>query len=537
MNERKSRRENIPFPRFTKVIINHFLSQYKSLFNLKYQHYHTIKEDGIVSRLKFVRTEEDYQEYRLAIPDMMRSNNLNLNRCSSSTQLVKFPPRRAEAKVHKGRRLHILLWQMSMCLMSLTLNQLERELLVEECLTKAAEEEAARQVHSTHARIVTESDPEPAKKKTGSRSKRSVVIQDTTSTKGSSEGTGRIPRVPDESTVISATLSEGTGTKPEVPNEEGLNERKGLFEKMIRRKMILDDDKSIDLEMTDGEETDDEVLQGKEQVNDDEDKDKVPKKLKKERKGDSNKAELLYRLLAYLLSSDAEISLLLDIKIQYEVSHIQSPSMLKVPMFVIFEPSVLTPVQETPSGAPVTTLPPPSVSTIPPAPLQQSTIPIPSPPITTDALTITTAVPESDALSVSQVPTVVEQYIGSKIRNDLQKVLQRHTADLIQKYSMKPAPESSKIQTPTINLEQESEKSASEILKSKKESAEKQKMPKYTIKSTDKAALKEYDQKALSIRPCMKNKSFKRNPANHRLYHALIKALIEDENVMDVTPR
>ncbi|GJV51360.1 hypothetical protein Tco_1447101 [Tanacetum coccineum] len=29
------------------------------------------------------------------------------------------------------------------------------------------------------------------------------------------------------------------------------------------------------------------------------------------------------------------------------------------------------------------------------------------------------------------------------------------------------------------------------------------------------------------------NKSFNRNPANHRLYHALIEALIEDENTMD----
>nr|GEZ56062.1 reverse transcriptase domain-containing protein [Tanacetum cinerariifolium] len=47
MKERKSRRENIPYPRFTKIIINHFLKQHKSLFNLKYQHYHTIKDDGI----------------------------------------------------------------------------------------------------------------------------------------------------------------------------------------------------------------------------------------------------------------------------------------------------------------------------------------------------------------------------------------------------------------------------------------------------------------------------------------------------------
>ncbi|GKG23992.1 hypothetical protein Tco_0392028 [Tanacetum coccineum] len=61
------------------------------------------------------------------------------------------------------------------------------------------------------------------------------------------------------------------------------------------------------------------------------------------------------------------------------------------------------------------------------------------------------------------------------------------------------APESSKIKTPTINLEKESEKSPLEILKIKKEQAEKQQMPQFTIK----------------------------------LYHALMKALIEDENAMD----
>ncbi|GKF64602.1 hypothetical protein Tco_0188050, partial [Tanacetum coccineum] len=79
----------------------------------------------------------------------------------------------------------------------------------------------------------------------------------------------------------------------------------------------------------------------------------------------------------------------------------------------------------------------------------------------------------------SQVLTVVEHYLGSKIGDDLQKDIQRHTADLIQKYSVKPALESSKIQKPTIDLEQESKKSALEIHKIKREQVEKQKMPKY----------------------------------------------------------
>ncbi|GJX65875.1 hypothetical protein Tco_0300218 [Tanacetum coccineum] len=188
----------------------------------------------------------------------------------------------------------------------------------------------------------------------------------------------------------------------------------------------------------------------------------------------------------------------MDIKIQSEVPHIQSLFVLIVPVLVISKPLVLTPIPKTPSTAPATTLLlPPSISTRPLVPLQTTKL-IPSPLITTEAPTITTVVPESDALTAvqlrvtklekdvtqlkkidhsakahatlkSQVPTIVEHYLGSKIGDDLQKVLQRHTAELIQKYSMKPALEPSKIYTSTINLKQESEKSASEICKIKKE--------------------------------------------------------------------
>nr|GEX00008.1 retrovirus-related Pol polyprotein from transposon TNT 1-94 [Tanacetum cinerariifolium] len=58
-------------------------------------------------------------------------------------------------------------------------------------------------------------------------------------------------------------------------------------------------------------------------------------------------------------------------------------------------------------------------------------------------------------------------------------------------------------------------------------------MPKFTIKFIDKAALKEFDQKSILYQTMHANKSFNINPANHRLYLALMKALIEDENAMD----
>ncbi|GKE39615.1 hypothetical protein Tco_1463020 [Tanacetum coccineum] len=188
--------------------------------------------------------------------------------------------------------------------------------------------------------------------------------------------------------------------------------------------------------------------------------------------------------------------------------------------------------------------------------MQQTPTPIPTPPIITDAPTIITAVHEFDALSavelrvtklekdvfelknidhsseaLSQVPTVVDSYLDTKVRDVFQKELQKHMADLIHKYSLQHLPELTKKPTPTA--EQESEKSPSDILKIKKEQAEKQKKPQFTIKSTDKAVLEEYDLKSALYQSMHANKSFNRNFANHRLYHALMEALIEDENAID----
>ncbi|GJT55483.1 hypothetical protein Tco_0990537 [Tanacetum coccineum] len=123
------------------------------------------------------------------------------------------------------------------------------------------------------------------------------------------------------------------------------------------------------------------------------------------------------------------------------------------------------------------------------------------------------------------VPLVVDKYLGTKLDDALLKTLERHTADLVEKYSMLPTPESSK--------KQESEKSQEEIIRIKREQEEKNQEPTYIIKSTDQAALEEFDLKSALFKSMHKNKSANRNPANYRLYHALMEALIEDENAMD----
>ncbi|GJU18557.1 hypothetical protein Tco_1146523 [Tanacetum coccineum] len=370
--------------------------------------------------------------------------------------------------------------------------------------TKAEEAEAARQVHATYARIVSETVPETAKKKSGSRSSKSVVIQDTPSAPKSKPATSKTklkgapsltPKEQEAANIMQA-LKESKKTSKRQPSTKGSNEGTGVpnEEKDItEEKVILEwgdeqdseysdddndnvkkDDKDGDADdkgddhISDTQDADDEdvktesdeddIYKYKIHVRKDEDEEMINDKVDDSDKGDEEITDAA-KANAEKTSKDTidtEINSLLEVKIQYEVPHTQSSSVLSVHVYVIFEPTVPTLVQESPSTATVTTLPPPSVSTTPSVP-QQTTTSIPKPPTTTDAQIITTAVPESNAL------TAVELRVAK----------------------------------------------------------------------LEKMSLEKYDLKSALYQSMHVNKSFNRNPTNHRLYHALIEALIEDENVMD----
>ncbi|GJY86255.1 hypothetical protein Tco_0500281 [Tanacetum coccineum] len=464
--------------------------------------------------------------------------------------------------------------------------------------TEAEEAEAARNVHATHARIVTESVLESAKKKSGGRSSKSVVIQDTPKqeaadimqalkeckksskrqlgTIGSHEGTSTIPSVPDESTIVSTTSSEGTGVKPWVPDEEkDITEEKVILEWGDEQDSEFSDDANDDVEKDDKdgdaddegddhvsdtqdaddedvktESDEDEIYKYKIRVCKDEDEKminaevddydkgneeitdaaKADDEKTSEAKDDAKKIELppssssLYVSSGFgdqflKLSSDSS---LVSIVKDFADIDIMIPKTTNLPPI----PEILTetPVSTTVSSPQVT----PIISSV-----QQTPTPIPTQPITTDAPTIMTVVAESNTLTTvklrvaklekdvselktvdhstkahallkSQVPTVVDSYLDTKVKDVFQKEVQKHMAYLIHKYYMQHLLELTKKLTPTA--EQESEKSPSDILKIKKEQAEKQKKPQFTIKSTDKAALEEYDLKSALYQSMHANK-------------------------------
>ncbi|GJU63410.1 hypothetical protein Tco_1245245 [Tanacetum coccineum] len=80
---------------------------------------------------------------------------------------------------------------------------------------------------------------------------------------------------------------------------------------------------------------------------------------------------------------------------------------------------------------------------------------------------------------------------------------------------------------------QESKKSPKEIIRIKKEQGEEKQDSTYSIRSTDKVDLEEFDLKSALFKHMNKIKSANRNTANYHLYHALMEALIADEDAMD----
>ncbi|GJW43475.1 hypothetical protein Tco_0072274 [Tanacetum coccineum] len=501
--EKQRRRENMSYPRFTKIIINHFLSQHKSLANLKHLHTYTIKDAGVVSRLKFVKFGEEFQEYGLPILETMLTEKIKQS--ESYQMFIKYSTGLILPKKSSCRR--VIMKKVSISVDDNIIPELDftLELGKSMSLTEAVEEEAARYTSS----VLKKTSPDPSQKLNGVHTltpeeqltvdtiqplKASIKsIRSQPHAGGSSEGTGTKPGVKivlDESTITPTTSSEGTGTKLGVPNEEKVtSEAKadvtldwGSEEESEYTKEDDDDDENIEWVDTDeeeeknddddeeyvkddDEETDDEFVHGDEQVNDDEDEEmtttedadtgnddkeityttKADAEKTEEVKDDIKKAELPLSSSNLSVSSDtidAEINSLLDVQIQQVIPHIQSLSILTIPVSVIHEPSILSPIYEIPSVALITTiLPPPSISTILPILLQTITS-IPTPPITTEAPPVTT-IPDplpaiSQRVSVLKKEKVdykeiikesVQANVINEVKNQLPKFLPKAVSD------------------------------------------------------------------------------------------------------------
>nr|GEY19598.1 hypothetical protein [Tanacetum cinerariifolium] len=189
------RRKIMSYPRFTKIIINYFLSQYKFVSKRQGTYVNTIKDDGILGRLKFVSKGEDYQEYGLAILDTMLNDDI-MNSEAYHTFLALssglIPPNKGRGKGSKGKKETVTPKKKILIIADESIIPapnvvIELEKSISRTEAKIAEE--ARRVHETHECLVTknptsveqydESDGEPANSPTGRKRPTGVVIRDT----------------------------------------------------------------------------------------------------------------------------------------------------------------------------------------------------------------------------------------------------------------------------------------------------------------------------------------------------------------------
>ncbi|GJQ96993.1 hypothetical protein Tco_0008132 [Tanacetum coccineum] len=156
--------EIIPYPKFTKIIINHYLSLNPSIPKGPSSGLYTIKDDGVISKMKLVRIGEDFQEYGRAILDTMLTEVTKQTEAYQtfikySTGLI--PPKKSRGKGSQGKQQALMSKKKSSISVDDNIipeQDVALELGKSMSLIEAEEEEPARRIYATHKRLVTESD-------------------------------------------------------------------------------------------------------------------------------------------------------------------------------------------------------------------------------------------------------------------------------------------------------------------------------------------------------------------------------------------
>ncbi|GKC11154.1 hypothetical protein Tco_1007936 [Tanacetum coccineum] len=439
----------MPYPRFTKIIINHFLKQHKSLTNLNHKHYHTIKDDGIVRRLKFVRISKDYQEYRHPIPDVMLTDAIK--RSESYQMFIKYstnqiPPKKSRGKGSKGKKTaeesqetvdvskeskpkpepelakkntsgkrivkkKVTLFTDDNIISDDPNAALELAKFINQ--TEAEEAEAARKVYATHARIMTETVPESTKKKSSGRSSKSVNKKLQTLCKLS-----RKVKKTSKTQLGTGGSNEGTSSKP---GDKDITKEKVILEWGNKQdsEFFDDDNDNVEKDDKDGNVDDegDDHASDTQDVDDEDvkteyDEDDIYKhKIREEKFTDVAKEEAektseakddAKKTKLPPLSSSLSVSLGFGdqfLKLSSDPSLVSTVKDFADADVMIPKTTNLPPIPEIVTETLVlTNVPSPQVT-----PIFSYVQQTPTPPITTDALTVTTIVPESNALSAVEL--------------------------------------------------------------------------------------------------------------------------------------
>ncbi|GJW03753.1 copia protein [Tanacetum coccineum] len=256
---------------------------------------HRQLKTGRRKNMPYPRIGEDYQEFRLPIPETMLTDGIKQSK--SYQMFIKYftsqiPPKKSKGKGSQGKntayttektvdvseesdpepaRKQTASRRVVKKKVTITANDniipepdVALELGKSISLTEAAEEEATRQVHATHSSIVIEPVPKPAKRRPSG-----IAFRDTStvSKKISSDPSQKLKGVQTLTHKEQITGSEQESTYTKEEDDDEIIEWLDTDEE--EDKEDDDDNKSIDLEQTDDEETDDEFVHGEENVQDD----------------------------------------------------------------------------------------------------------------------------------------------------------------------------------------------------------------------------------------------------------------------------
>ncbi|GJR83632.1 hypothetical protein Tco_0154417 [Tanacetum coccineum] len=99
-------KESIPYPRFIKIIINHFISQNKSISMRNRINLHTTRDDSLLGTLKYVSKTEEHQVYRALIPKVMLNEDILISTAYKTyyAYIVPVSPKEPTKKPAKAKK-------------------------------------------------------------------------------------------------------------------------------------------------------------------------------------------------------------------------------------------------------------------------------------------------------------------------------------------------------------------------------------------------------------------------------------------------
>ncbi|GJZ65174.1 retrovirus-related pol polyprotein from transposon TNT 1-94 [Tanacetum coccineum] len=589
-----ARKEHMPYPRFTKVIINHFISKDKTISMRNRINIYIIRDDSLLDTLKFVSKTKDYQKYGELIPDGMINQDIKY----SKAYKTYYDFATGKVTPMKARKFN-----------KVALPSRKLSLVLEEEPTekpKRAKRPAKKSTTVPTTSVVIKDTPSesvpnkktPAKVDRGKGMdllfdvalleaaqlkktfKKSKLESHKLHASGSGNGVGSKPKVPDDQEDKTTGTYDGTGDSgddesndddsDEVTKDDDENDVKSDAdddnEASDSEKMDSDKDENPNLNQNDDEEEHEEEYvctpNSIEFIDNDEEYEELYKDVNIEvplqSLSVSSDFANQFLNLDNVPPTDTEVVSMMNVKVHHEEPSTQTPPLLNI---------LVTIIPETSSAA-GSTIP----LTIPPiTPLQQQSTPIPTP-APTSATTVTSipALPDFSSLFgfdqrvsalekelsqlkqadysaqllemiKSQIPAMVDAQLSTRLKDSIKKSFRSYTI----KFEKKAKDERKRY----IDLV---EKSVKEIIKDEVKSQLLEILPKEVsdyatpvIQSTITESLEnkstyeatasftEFELKKILLDKIQKSKSYRGAQEHKDLYDALVKSYKLDKDLFE----